>query len=143
VPTALDNGPWRYFCRLVIPVTRTLIRHFSIGGVCFGAIAAGDMATLRAHTVDVAALQRHPGGNCEEPGWLWWSGVALASDEVRYRSALGLAGAADAVARRDGLQLHEQLRRLFSRGWNEPRRRWARPTRNSPVSKVRSCHPTS
>jgi DNA-binding CsgD family transcriptional regulator len=52
------------------------------------------------------------GGNCEEPGWLWWSGVALASGESRYRSALRLAGAADAVAGRDGLHLHEQLRRL-------------------------------
>jgi hypothetical protein len=32
VPTALDNGPWRHFYRLVNPVTRALIRHFSIGG---------------------------------------------------------------------------------------------------------------
>ena len=32
MPTALDNGPWRYFYRLVNPVTRTLIRRFSVGG---------------------------------------------------------------------------------------------------------------
>ena len=84
---------------------------YSLGSMCFGAIAAGNVATLRAHTVEVAALLRELGGRCEEPGWLWWSGVALASGEARYCSALRLAGAADAVARRDGLHLHEQLRR--------------------------------
>ena len=84
---------------------------YSLGSMCFGAIAAGDMAALRAHTVEVVALLRKLGGNYEEPGWLWWTGVALASGEGRYRSALRLAGAADAVARRDGLQLHEHLRR--------------------------------
>jgi DNA-binding CsgD family transcriptional regulator len=61
--------------------------------------------------VGVVALLRKLGGRCEEPGWLWWTGVALASGEGRYLSALRLAGAADAVARRDGLHLHEQLRR--------------------------------
>ena len=84
---------------------------YSLGSMCFGAIAAGDMASLRAHTVEVVDLLRKLGGKYEEPGWLWWTGVALASSEGRYRSALRLAGAADAVARRDGLQLHEQLRR--------------------------------
>jgi predicted ATPase/DNA-binding CsgD family transcriptional regulator len=84
---------------------------YSLGSMCFGAIAAGDMASLRAHTVEVVGLLRNLGGKHEEPGWLWWTGVALASGEGRYRSALRLAGAADAVARRDGLQLHEQLRR--------------------------------
>jgi non-specific serine/threonine protein kinase len=84
---------------------------YSLGSMCFGAIAAGDMASLRAHTVEVVGLLRRLGGNHEEPGWLWWTGVALASGEGRHRSALRLAGAADAVARRDGLQLHEQLRR--------------------------------
>jgi DNA-binding CsgD family transcriptional regulator len=83
----------------------------SFGSMCFGAIAAGDLATLRTHTVEVAAVLRNLGGTCEEPGWLWWSGVALASGEARSRSALRLAGAADAVGRRDGLHLHEQLRR--------------------------------
>jgi predicted ATPase/DNA-binding CsgD family transcriptional regulator len=83
---------------------------YSLGSMCFGAIAAGDMASLRAHTVEVVDLLRTLGGNHEEPGWLWWTGVALASSEGRYRSALRLAGAADAVARRDGLQLHDQLR---------------------------------
>jgi predicted ATPase/DNA-binding CsgD family transcriptional regulator len=84
---------------------------YSLGSMCFGAIAAGDMTSLRAHIVEVLGLLRKLGGNHEEPGWLWWTGVALASGEGRYRSALRLAGAADAVARRDGLQLHEQLRR--------------------------------
>ncbi len=35
---------------------------YSLGSMCFGAIAAGDMATLRAHTVEVAALLRELGG---------------------------------------------------------------------------------
>jgi DNA-binding CsgD family transcriptional regulator len=61
------------------------------------------------HTAEVAALLRTLGGRCEKPSWLWWSGVAPANGEARYRSALRLAGAADAVARRDGHQLHEQL----------------------------------
>jgi DNA-binding CsgD family transcriptional regulator len=84
---------------------------YSLGSMCFGAIAAGDMASLRAHTVEVVDLLRTLGGNHEEPGWLWRTGVALASSEGRYRSALRLAGAADAVARRYGLQLDDQLRR--------------------------------
>jgi predicted ATPase/DNA-binding CsgD family transcriptional regulator len=83
---------------------------YSLGSMCFGAIAAGDMAGLRAHTTEVVGLLRKLGGKHEDPGWLWWTGVALASGEGRYRSALRLAGAADAIARRDGLQLHEQLR---------------------------------
>jgi non-specific serine/threonine protein kinase len=44
------------------------------------------------------------------PGRLWWTRVALASGEGRYRSAFRLAGAAAAIARRDGLHLYEQLR---------------------------------
>jgi DNA-binding CsgD family transcriptional regulator len=59
----------------------------------------------------VLGLLRKSGGKHDAPAWLWWTGVALASGEGRYRSALRLAGAADAVARGDGLQLHEQLRR--------------------------------
>jgi predicted ATPase/DNA-binding CsgD family transcriptional regulator len=84
---------------------------YSLGGMSFGAIAAGDIAGLRAHTAEVVGLLRKLGGKYEDPGWLWWTGVALASGEGRYRSALRLAGAAESVARRDGLQLHEQLRR--------------------------------
>jgi predicted ATPase/DNA-binding CsgD family transcriptional regulator len=84
---------------------------YSLGSMSFGAIAAGDMVDLRAHTAEVVGLLRKLGGNHEDPGWLWWTGVALASGEGRYRSALRLAGAADAIARRDGLHLHEQLRR--------------------------------
>jgi predicted ATPase/DNA-binding CsgD family transcriptional regulator len=84
---------------------------YSLGSMSFGAIAAGDMMSLRAHTAEVVGLLRRLGGNYEDPGWLWWTGVALASGEGRYRSALRLAGAADAIARRDGLHLHQQLRR--------------------------------
>jgi predicted ATPase/DNA-binding CsgD family transcriptional regulator len=84
---------------------------YSLGAMAFGVIAAGDIASLRAHTVEVFDLLRKLGGNYEEPGWLWWTGVALASGEGRYHSALRLAGAADAAARRDGLHLHDHLRR--------------------------------
>jgi predicted ATPase/DNA-binding CsgD family transcriptional regulator len=84
---------------------------YSLGSMSFGAIAAGDMVSLRAHTAEVVGLLRKLGGKFEDPGWLWWTGVALASGEGRYRSALRLAGAAAAIARRDGLHLHEQLRR--------------------------------
>jgi non-specific serine/threonine protein kinase len=66
--------------------------------------------------VQVVALLRGLGGKHEEPGWLWWIGAALASGEGRFRSALRLAGAAEAVARRDGLELHDQLRRQL-RPW--------------------------
>jgi predicted ATPase/DNA-binding CsgD family transcriptional regulator len=84
---------------------------YSLGSMCFGAIAAGDMVSLRAHTTEVVGLLRPLGGKHEDPGWLWWTGVALASGEGRYRSALRLAGAANVIARRDGLDLHEQLAR--------------------------------
>ncbi|HEY6697956.1 MAG TPA: LuxR C-terminal-related transcriptional regulator, partial [Acidimicrobiales bacterium] len=84
---------------------------YSLGSMCFGAIAASDMASLRANTTEVVGLLRKLSGKHEDPGWLWWAGAALASGEHRYRSALRLAGAADAIARREGLQLHEQLRR--------------------------------
>jgi predicted ATPase/DNA-binding CsgD family transcriptional regulator len=84
---------------------------YSLGSMSFGAIAVGDMVSLRAHTAEVVGLLRKLGGKFEDPGWLWWTGVALASGEGRYRSALRLAGAADTIARRDGLHLHEQLRR--------------------------------
>jgi predicted ATPase/DNA-binding CsgD family transcriptional regulator len=84
---------------------------YSLGSMSFGAIAASDMVTLRAHTMEAVGLLRKLGGRHEDPGWLWWTGVALASGEGRHRSALRLAGAAEAIARRDGLHLHEQLRR--------------------------------
>jgi predicted ATPase/DNA-binding CsgD family transcriptional regulator len=84
---------------------------YGIGSMAFGAIAAGDIPGLRAHVTEIIGLLRQLGGNYEDPGWLWWTGVALASGEGRHRSALRLAGAAESVARRDGLQLHEQLRR--------------------------------
>ena len=84
---------------------------YSIGSMAVGAIAAADIPGLRAHVTEIIGLLRQLGDNYEDPGWLWWTGVALASGEGRHRSALRLAGAAESVARRDGLQLHEQLRR--------------------------------
>src|SRR5262249_51117657 len=84
---------------------------YSLGSLSFGAIAAADMVSLRGHTTEIMGLLPKLAGHYEDPGWLWWTGAALASGEGRYRSALRLAGAADAIARRDGLQLHEQLRK--------------------------------
>jgi predicted ATPase/DNA-binding CsgD family transcriptional regulator len=89
----------------------TISSLYSLGSMAFGAIAAGDMAGLRADLVELFDLLRDVGGNYDEPGWLWWTGVALASGEGRYHSALRLAGAAEATARRDSLQLHDLLRR--------------------------------
>jgi predicted ATPase/DNA-binding CsgD family transcriptional regulator len=83
---------------------------YSLGSMAFGAIAAGDMASLRSHTEELVGRLRRLGGTYEDPGWLWWTGVALASGEGRYHSSLRLAGAAEAAARRDGLQLHDRLR---------------------------------
>jgi predicted ATPase/DNA-binding NarL/FixJ family response regulator len=83
---------------------------YSLGSMAFGAVAAGDMAALRMNVAEIVDLLRSLGGRHEDPGWLWWMAVALASGEGRYRSALRLAGAAGAVARRDGLDLHEPLR---------------------------------
>jgi predicted ATPase/DNA-binding CsgD family transcriptional regulator len=85
---------------------------YSLGSIAFGAVAAGDMATLRTHTAELVDLLRRLGGEYEDPGWLWWTGIALASGEGRYHSALRLAGAAEAIARRDGLHLHDRLRQL-------------------------------
>ncbi len=82
-----------------------------LGSMSFGAIAAGDIGSLRAPITRIAALLRALGGGHEDPGWLWWIAAALASGENRHCSAVRLAGAADAVARRDGRDLHEQLRR--------------------------------
>jgi predicted ATPase/DNA-binding CsgD family transcriptional regulator len=84
---------------------------YSLGSLAFGAIAVGDLTSLRAHILEVVDLLRKLGDTYEDPGWLWWTGVALASGEGRYRSALRLAGAAEGAARRDGLHLHDQLRR--------------------------------
>jgi predicted ATPase/DNA-binding CsgD family transcriptional regulator len=83
---------------------------YSLGSLAFGAIAAGDLTSLRAHVVEVVDLLRRLGDKYEDPGWLWWTAVALASGEGRHHSALRLAGAAEGTARRDGLHLHDQLR---------------------------------
>jgi DNA-binding CsgD family transcriptional regulator len=100
---------------------------YSLGGMAFGAIATGDMASLRAHTAEVVDLLRTLGGNYEDPGWLWWTGVALASGEGRCRSALRLAGAAESIDRRDGLHLHDHLRRQVQ-PWLERARAELRPS---------------
>jgi predicted ATPase/DNA-binding CsgD family transcriptional regulator len=83
---------------------------YSLGAMAFGAVAARDIARLRQYTTEIAQLLRVLGGKHEDPSWLWWMGVALASGEGRDHSALRLFGAADAIARRDGLDLHERLR---------------------------------
>ena len=42
--------------------------------MAFGAIATGDMASLRDHIAEVADLLRTLGDKHEDPGWLWWTG---------------------------------------------------------------------
>jgi predicted ATPase/DNA-binding CsgD family transcriptional regulator len=92
------------------------------------ALAAGDMARLRAHTTMIAELLPAVGSNYEDLGWLWSTMAALASGEGRYHSALRLAGAADAIAQRNGPHLLEQLRRQV-RPWLERARAQVGPTR--------------
>ena len=78
------------------------------GALSNGAMAAGDMAGLRAHITEVACLLRRVGVREEDAGWVWWNAAALASGEGRYASALRLAGAAEAIVRRGGLPIHGQ-----------------------------------
>ena len=84
---------------------------YGLGSMAFGAVAAGDMVSLRGFISQIAELLRTLDGIHEDPGWLWWTAVALASGEGRYDAAVRLAGAAQNIAERDGLYLHEQLRR--------------------------------
>jgi DNA-binding CsgD family transcriptional regulator len=64
---------------------------------------------------------------------VWWTAAALASAEGRYHAAVRLAGAAEATARRDGLQLHEQLQtRVLP--WLECARAHLGPAKTSELS---------
>jgi predicted ATPase/DNA-binding CsgD family transcriptional regulator len=94
---------------------------YSLSSAIFGAITSGDASSLRVHAVAAADLLRTMGGFDEDPGWLW-AAIALASAEGRYRSALRLAGAVEAVARRDGLRFHEQFQQHV-RPWLERARK--------------------
>jgi predicted ATPase/DNA-binding CsgD family transcriptional regulator len=106
---------------------------YSVASLAFGAIAAGDITRLRTHTAEVAELLRTLRGKHEDPSWLWWTAAALAGAERRYHAALRLAGAAEATARRDGLQLHEQLRtRVLP--WLECARAQLGPAKTSELS---------
>jgi predicted ATPase/DNA-binding CsgD family transcriptional regulator len=93
----------------------------SLGAAVFGAILMQDLASLRAYATEAAGMLRLMGWIYEEPTWLW-AAIALASSEGRYRSALRLAGALDAVERRDGLRCHEHVVRHM-RPWLERARR--------------------
>ena len=106
---------------------------YGLGSMSFGAIAAGDIGSLRVHMAQIAALLRTLDGQHEGPGWLWWTAAALASGEDRYCSALRLAGAAGAVARRDGLDLHERLWRQVL-PWLDRARSQVGPTRADQLS---------
>lgn len=79
---------------------------YSLSSAVFGAVVTGDTTNLRACANEVAVLLRELGGLHEDPIWLG-AAMALASAEGRYRTALRLAGAADAIARRDGLRFQE------------------------------------
>jgi DNA-binding CsgD family transcriptional regulator len=83
---------------------------YSLSAAVFGAILAGDTPKLREYATQVGPLLRQSGGLDDDPSWLW-AGIALASAEGRYRSALRLAGAEEAVTRRDGIRFQEQFRR--------------------------------
>jgi predicted ATPase/DNA-binding CsgD family transcriptional regulator len=88
---------------------------YSLGAAVFVAIIGGDTMHIRSHAVGFGTIIRELGGLDEDPSWLWLA-LAVASTEGRYRSALRLAGAIDAVARRDDLRFHGQFEKLL-RPW--------------------------
>jgi predicted ATPase/DNA-binding CsgD family transcriptional regulator len=106
----------------------TAVAVYGFGTLAIAALAAGDMAGLRAHAITIAEVLRAAGASYEDLGW-WWSMVAaLASGEGRYHTALLLAGAADATVQRNGPHLLEQLRPQ-TRPWLERARARIGPIR--------------
>jgi DNA-binding CsgD family transcriptional regulator len=69
---------------------------------------AGDVSAQRAHLTGAVAALRGMGGVVEEPDWLW-AGASLAAAEGRVRSALRVAGGAEALSRRSGSHLNESI----------------------------------
>jgi predicted ATPase/DNA-binding CsgD family transcriptional regulator len=82
---------------------------YSLSAAVFRAITANDTSRLRQHATQAAPLLRQSDGLDDDLTWLW-AGIALASAEGRYRSAIRLAGAEQAVVRRHGIQLAEPFR---------------------------------
>lgn len=89
----------------------TAVALYCFSTLAIAAIAAGDMARVRAHATRLAELVPAMGGYYEDISWLWSTLAALASGEGRYHSALLLAGAADALTSPDGPRPLEQVHR--------------------------------
>jgi predicted ATPase/DNA-binding CsgD family transcriptional regulator len=89
----------------------TAVTFWCSSTLAIAAIVAGDIARLRAHATVIAELLHDVGGNYEDLGWLWSTMAVLASGEGRYDSTLLLAGAAAAVAQRNGTPFSAQLHR--------------------------------
>jgi len=106
----------------------TAVAFYGLSTLALAALAAGDMARLRAHATRIAELLPAVGGNNEDLGWFWSTMAALASGEGRYHSALRLAGAADAGAPRNSSHVLEQLRQQ-TRRWVERARAQVGPSR--------------
>jgi predicted ATPase/DNA-binding CsgD family transcriptional regulator len=106
----------------------TAVAFYGLSTLALAALAAGDMARLRAHATRIAELLPAVGGNDEDLGWFWSTMAALASGEGRYHSALRLAGAADARAQRNGSHVLEQLRQQ-TRRWVERARAQVGPSK--------------
>lgn len=86
------------------------------GCLAIGAVAAGDMPSLRAHLGAVAHLyveDRH-----RDAGWFWFTAAALASGEERWPAALRLAGAAEAAVDQGGSPIPDRVR-AHVRPWLE------------------------
>jgi predicted ATPase/DNA-binding CsgD family transcriptional regulator len=101
---------------------------YGLSTLALAALAAGDMARLRAHATKIAELLPVVACHQEDLGWFWSTMAALAAGEARYDSALRLAGAAAALAQRTGPHLLEQLRRQVG-PWVERARAHVGPTR--------------
>ena len=106
----------------------TAVAFYGLSTLALAALAAGDMARLRAHATRIAELLPAVGGNNEDLGWFWSTMAALASGEGRYDSALLLAGAAAAVAERNGPHFSAQLHRK-TLAWLERARAQVGPIR--------------
>ena len=101
--------------------------------VAEAALAIAEQVGLKEHPESAVAhlvlAQLHDvGGNYDDLGWLWSTMAALASGEGRYDSALLLAGAAAAVAERNGPHFSAQLHRK-TLAWLERARAQVGPIR--------------
>jgi predicted ATPase/DNA-binding CsgD family transcriptional regulator len=77
-------------------------------GLATGADFTRDVPAQRAYLEQALGALREASGVGGDPDWIW-GGMALAVNEGRYRSALRLAGGAEALSRRSGNYINQQF----------------------------------